>query len=192
MGEISIILSKNVTTEQCHAIRLYLEDVSQLSSRDWRIALEGFDLIRGSVVCIDGEKFTFEMFYRLFVEQHYTDLFIQQIYDEPNLAQTGRRIQASIAREILHRLSSEGLYGRHIANSEYLASYLLYWWSAFAKGYLFELSIFRDLESADIQFIAHDIQTRRGRLSPSDLFVEGLSGDIKNTTYFLYSSRSFP
>lgn len=192
MSEIQIILSENVTTEQCRAVRLYFDDVNQLSSRDWRTALEGFDSLRSSVVCIDSEKFTFEMFYKLFVEQRYTDQFIQRIYNEPNLEQTGRRIQASTAREILHRLSEEGLYSRHIANSEYLASYLLYWWAAFAKGYLFELSIFRDLESAGIQFVAHDIRTRRGRLSPSDLFVEGLAGDIKNTTYFLYSSRSFP
>ena len=192
MSEIQIILSENVTTEQCRAVRLYLDDVNQLSSRDWRTALEGFDSLRSSVVCIDGEKFTFEIFYKLFVEQRYTDQFIQRIYNEPNLEQTGRRIQASIAREILHRLSEEGLSSRHIVNSEYLASYLLYWWAAFAKGYLFELSIFRDLESTGIQFVAHDIRTRQGRFSPSDLFVEGLAGDIKNTTYFLYSSRSFP
>lgn len=59
MSEIQIILSENVTTEQCRAVRLYFEDVSQLSSRDWRIALEGFDSLHNSVVCIDREKFTF-------------------------------------------------------------------------------------------------------------------------------------
>ena len=192
MSEIRIILSENVTTEQCSVARLYFEDVNCLSRRDWRIVLEGFDSLRSSIVCIGGEKFTFEMFYKLFVEQRYTDKFIQRIYNEPNIEQTGRRIQASIAREILHRLSEKGLYGRHITNSEYLAAYLLYWWAAFANGYLFELSIFRDLKSAGIQFVAHDIRRRQSRLSPSDLFVEGLAGDIKNTTYFLYSSRSFP
>ena len=166
MSDIQIILSENVTTEQRRAVRLYFEDVTRLSSLDWRITLEGFDSLRSSIVWIDGEKFTFEMFYKIYVEQRYTDKFIQRIYNEPNLEQTGRRIQASIAREILHRLSEEGFYGRHIANSEYLAAYLLYWWAAFANGYLFELSIFRDLESAEIQFVAHAYKESTKQIFP--------------------------
>jgi hypothetical protein len=89
-------------------------------------------------------------------------------------------------------LEREGLYDESLMNSEYLAAYCLYWWTAFAKGYRFELEIFRDLRASDITFIAHDLRKRLERRSPYDLVVLGQVGDIKSTTYFLYTLRTLP
>jgi hypothetical protein len=67
----------------------------------------------------------------------------------------------------------------------YLLTFCLYWWSAFAVGYAFEVEIFRDLRAEGIEFFAHDITNRNERLSPFDLTVLGLRGDVKYSTWFL-------
>lgn len=70
-----------------------------------------------------------------------------------------------------------------------LLAYCLYSWESFATGYAFEVEIYRDLTAAGIAFEAHDIRDRQGRLSPYDLKVLGLRGDIKTSLYFLYVRR---
>lgn len=89
-------------------------------------------------------------------------------------------------------LEREGLYREEVACSEYLAAYCLYWWTAFARGYRFELMVFRDLRAGGIAFVAHDLRKRAERRSPYDLVVLRQLGDIKSTTYFLYSARALP
>jgi hypothetical protein len=68
-------------------------------------------------------------------------------------------------------------------------AYCLYFWESFAAGYAFEVEIFRDLSASGIRFKAHDIRTRRSRLSPYDLEIMGLRGDVKTSFYFLYVGR---
>jgi hypothetical protein len=87
-------------------------------------------------------------------------------------------------------LEREGLYDESVANSEYFAAHCLYWWSAFARGYRFEVAMFRDLEASGIEFDAHDISVRAERLSAYDLVVLEQLGDIKHTTYFLHAARA--
>ena len=74
--------------------------------------------------------------------------------------------------------------------TESLLAYCLYWWAV--RGYAFEIEIFRDLEAASIHYTSHDLRVREQRFSPCDLTVSSMTGDIKNTTYFLYVARSFP
>jgi hypothetical protein len=62
-------------------------------------------------------------------------------------------------------------------SSEYLAAYCLYWWTAFARGYRFEVAVFRDLSASGIAFVAHDLRKRRERRSPYDLIVQRQRGD---------------
>jgi len=45
--------------------------------------------------------------------------------------------------------------------------YCLYWWSAFARGYIFALMAFRDMKVSGIKFTGHDISNRAERFSPS-------------------------
>jgi hypothetical protein len=58
-------------------------------------------------------------------------------------------------------------------------------WVSFARGYRFEVSIYRDLKVSGVEFVAHDILNPDERHSPFDLIVLGLRGDIKYSTYFL-------
>jgi len=101
-------------------------------------------------------------------------------------------LQQQYAFDILAMLEGEGLYLNDVAGSEYLAAYCLYWWTAFARGYRFELMIFRDLRASGIVFIAHDLRQRAERRSPYDVVVLRHVGDIKSTTYFLSSVRTLP
>ncbi len=73
-----------------------------------------------------------------------------------------------------------------------LLAHCLYWWNSFGKGYLYEVTIFRDLRATGIRFVGHDLRHREERLSPSDLVVLGHHGDIKTSTYFLHVTRTFP
>lgn len=64
--------------------------------------------------------------------------------------------------------------------------YCLYWWASFARGYLFEQEVFRDLTQAGIRFEAHQPEYGQQRYAPFDLVAFGLgSGDIKTSIYFL-------
>ena len=76
--------------------------------------------------------------------------------------------------------------------TECLLAYCLYWWASFARGSTFELEIFRDLDVAGVRSTAHDLRVRAERFSPCDLTLLDMTGDIKNTTYFLHVARLFP
>jgi hypothetical protein len=72
-----------------------------------------------------------------------------------------------------------------IPHAEYLIIYCLAEWGAFARGYLFETMILRELQSSGILTQAHHPVMER--FSPYDLYVLGLGyGDIKN----MYSGNS--
>ena len=95
------------------------------------------------------------------------------------------RLQAATARQIVQWMQQQGFYQKGQAESRWLLIFCLYWWSAFALGYAFEVEIFRDLQAAGVEFFGHDITNREERLSPFDLTVMGLRGDVKYSTWFL-------
>ena len=95
------------------------------------------------------------------------------------------QITARFARQIRNVLEEEGLLMRDAPFSVLLQGYCLYWWQSFSRGYAFEVYIMRDLKAANIEFQMHDIRSQRGRLSPADLIVLDLLGDIKTSVYFL-------
>lgn len=72
-----------------------------------------------------------------------------------------------------------------IPETRLLLAYCLYWWEATAKGYAFEIEIFRDLEYSGIDFVAHNIRRQAERFTVYDLQVSRFLGDIKTSTYFL-------
>ena len=82
-------------------------------------------------------------------------------------------------------MEEEGLLTRAAPFSVLLQGYCLYWWQSFSRGYAFEVYIMRDLKAANIEFQMHDIRRQIGRLSPADLIVLDLLGDIKTSVYFL-------
>jgi hypothetical protein len=135
---------------------------------------------------------SFQQLYDRYVDRQYADDFIAHLMALEDLEADAEPLQRKIAFEILARLEQEGLYHEELASSEYLAAYCLYWWTSFARGYRFELTIFRDLHTSGIVFTAHDLRKRAERRSPYDLVVLRQLGDIKSTTYFLYSARTLP
>jgi hypothetical protein len=50
-----------------------------------------------------------------------------------------------------------------------LYTYLLYWWSSFARGYALEVEIFHDLKASGVSFQAHDLHDPQACYSLSDL-----------------------
>jgi alpha/beta superfamily hydrolase len=56
---------------------------------------------------------------------------------------------------------------------------------AFARGYVLEAEVFRDLQQSGIPLTAHDLRNRQQRYSHSDLTVNGMAGDMKMSVYFV-------
>jgi len=104
----------------------------------------------------------------------------------------GARIQAEIARAVVEHFQNQGFFQPGIVETYYLLAFCLYRWWNFARGYIFEVNIFRDLEQSGIVFAAHDLSKPGERYSDFDLIVLGLKGDIKRLLYFLDDLARMP
>ena len=102
------------------------------------------------------------------------------------------KITASFARQIRPTLQKEGFLRRDEPYGVILQCYCLYWWQSFARGYAFEVTIMRDLIASGIEIQMHDIRDRLARLSPADLVVLDLLGNIKSSIYFLQEQSYLP
>ena len=111
--------------------------------------------------------------------------FIGQLFETSNVVEESPQISAKFARQIKNILLEADLLIRDAPFSVLFYGYCLYWWQSFSRGYAFEVYIMRDLKAANIKFQMHDIRSQRGRLSPADLVVQELLGDIKTSIYFL-------
>lgn len=187
---MQIRLAYSITDEQRAAVLKYLVDRQGMSEQEWLQTLKAFDLLAESVVIREGQKLTFAQIYRGQVEEQYADFFIEQLLQMQQVEVEGTRLKAVIARQISQRLAEQRLYRRDVEASKYLLAYCYYWWDSFARGYLFEARIFKDLEMANISFLPHDLRRRSERFSRSDLVVMGYEGDIKTSTYFLHTTRT--
>ena len=170
----------------------YLGEAERFSLAEWVTLLGAFTTLSDSQVRLDEEILTFQAFYDRFVDQAYSDALIADLCGETDIPTHAPAIQAGYARRIYQQLRAEPLALGRAVVTRYLLAYCLYWWASFARGYAFEVEIARDLEASGVPFAAHDLRVREERFSPSDLTVLGMTGDIKNTTYFLSVARSFP
>ena len=119
------------------------------------------------------------------MDKRFADPFLEALTETQDLEKDALTLQASAARRIGRFLDGSPDFSRRDPKCQLLLVYCLYWWSAFARGYIFEVSIFRDLEASGIAYVAHDVTDRWERFSPYDLIVLDLRGDIKYTTYFI-------
>jgi hypothetical protein len=165
---LRIDLSRNVTGEHQSLGLRYLSEAERFSLVEWVTLLEAFTRLSDSMVWLNGESFSFQVFYDRFIDQTQSDGFITDLFAETDVAAGAPAIQASYARRIYHQLRSEPLALGDTPDTECLLSYCLYWWASFARGCAFEVEIFRDLEAAGIHFVAHDLRVREQRFSPSD------------------------
>jgi hypothetical protein len=187
---IRVILPPEIAARHRNAALKYFEKTERLGAADWALILETFDALSRAVVTIGRKRWTFRQVYDRYVDLRYSDDFISRLLARDDPEAQAPLLQRETASAMLGMLEEEGLYREDVPGSEYLAAYCLYWWTAFARGYAFEATVFRDLRDSGIAFVAHDLRKRRERLSPYDLTVLRQLGDVKNTTYFLHAART--
>jgi len=161
----------------------------EFNLEEWRVAIRAFDLLKEAAVVTADGILPFPAVYYRYIESRYVETFIQTLLDAANIEAAGVQTWASIAQNIMPELQRAGLISPKQPSTRLLTAYCLYWWYAFAYGYIFEVEILRDLEQSGIQFTAHDLTQRQARLSAWDLEVLGFRGDIKRSLAFLQTAR---
>jgi hypothetical protein len=179
-----IEIHSQLTSQHEHVLLGYLHSTRNLPPAQWLILFEAVEHLGLSTLVIDATAYTFRQFYNQFIDAQFADTFIGQLVQLTELKEA-TVLQASIARQIVAFL--QGLSGFSLQQKacRLFMVYCLYWWGAFARGYIFEQEIFEDLAESGIEYVPHDITDRQGRFSPYDLVIAGLRGDVKYTTYFL-------
>jgi hypothetical protein len=188
---IRITLPGHFTVAQERLIRKYLVEGRQsLTSAEWPILLMGFDALHEAIIEIGQSiKQTFRQVYETQVDIPLADSYIQRLLALKDVAREHSSLRAEIARSIVAHLRQSKWCPKDNPETNLLLAYCLYFWESFATGYAFEVEIFRDLTKSGVSFQAHDIRHRSTRLSPYDLQVLNLRGDIKASSYFLLVRR---
>jgi len=167
-------------------------DSSRLQKEQWLQLREVMTILARSFVTIIGYTCTFERFYYEEIDIPYAESFIAHLVTYANVERDGARKQADIARAVVERFQKQGFFQPGVVETYYLLAFCLYRWWNFARGYIFEVSIFRDLEQSGIVFAAHDLSKPGERYSDCDLILLGSKGDIKRSLYFLDDLASTP
>ena len=184
--EISIHIVNELTDTDLPILRRYLANAVHLSEAEWRHLRNAINHLSRSEVNFGGRRYTFRRFYATFINGTYARPFLQQLQSLNDLQLEGTALQASMARKIMTWLASNGLSPTQVLYADLLLVYCLYWWAAFAKGYLFEQVIIRDLLASKVLFDAHEVTYGQERYSQFDLQIEDMGkGDIKASLYFL-------
>lgn len=184
--DITIELTPGLTAEDMEVLRRYLADSFRLSDQEWQRLRAAMDRLSHSTVVFGGRRYRFRRFYDVFINGTYARPFLRQLRHLSDLRRDGPALQADVARKITTWLRLNGLVPSAVAGADYLLIYCLYWWAAFARGYLFEQIVIRDMKAAGIRFQAHAPERGWERYLPYDLSVPVLgNGDIKASLYFL-------
>ena len=182
----TIELTSALTNEDAAVLRRYLADPFHLSDQDWQRLRAVIDSLSQSTVVFGDRRYRFKRFYAIFINGTYARPYLQQLGELDDLQREGVALQASIARKLMAWLRANGLIPTLVSDAEYLIVYCLYWWAAFARGYLFEQIIIRDLTADGIDLQAHAPEKGTERYTPFDLMISPLGkGDIKTSIYFL-------
>jgi hypothetical protein len=161
----------------------------RFSQREWRTALRAFDLLREAAVITPQGIMPFSALYFQHIEESYADGFIRSLLAAEDVTRAGIEGWAEVAGRIPTILHDAGLLPAQQPTARLLVAYCLYWWYAFAYGYMFEVEVLRDLEQSGVEFSAHSLADRAERLSRHDLEVLGFRGDIKRSLAFLQTVR---
>jgi hypothetical protein len=151
---------------------------------------EAIDLLAQSTIVVADEMFTFTQFYDRFVDQPYANRIIAQLDAATDPMRVVPSLQAETARHIVADFATRSKFNATNAERKLLLAFCLYWWGAFARGYAFEIAIFRDLTQSGVAFMPHDYRRREERRSFCDFFVDGFAADVKLSTYFLATTRA--
>lgn len=182
--EIAIIIPPLFTDEDERAVLDYLHD--QLRGPvAWDRASLAFDRLDEAALLIDGAQTTFRRLYRDEIDQHLAQSYLNELQTLDDLVTESPVLWARYARQLMATIRQRGWLRAGMPESRLLASYLLYWWNSFARGYAVEEEVFRDLRRNGIVFWAHDLRDPDQRYTPADLVVNGRAGDIKLSISFL-------
>ncbi|MBC8263024.1 MAG: hypothetical protein H8E47_02745 [Anaerolineales bacterium] len=192
MASIKITLHPSLDQSDSNILARYLQESHRFYSKEWQALMRAIDRLERSQVWFQGQRYTFRQFYRQMIDDRYAGPFLEQLYNLADVGQKGRRLWAARAREIARWLRQTGLRDDQTDYAGYLAAYCLYWWSAFARGYIFELSIFRKLESNGVIFSPHDPRQLSERYAGHDLTIGDWKGDVKLSFYFLPEMKAPP
>jgi len=174
-----------------HGCHVYARLPRSLTRAEWGPALAAFDLLHAGRVTSDGETLTFQAFYLRRIDAAHATPLIEELLAATDVEADGARLAEAHWRQIIAALTEQGVAGETVAARALLA-YCLYWWRSFSKGYVREVAVFRDLEQSGIVFEAHDLRDPDERRSVHDLTVLGRRGDVKTSTYFIHTARTFP
>lgn len=185
MTNIAIVLSSELTGEDRTILHRYLDEALSFSGTEWRRSREAIGRLAKSTIRFSARWYRFDQFYRLFIDNTYAHPFLNHILETPDLEQAGPRLQADISRKIQAWLRINGIWPGVVPGAEYLVIFCLYRWAAFARGYLFEVAVLRDLEESGLHVAVHNL-TGVERYARFDLHITNLgNGDVKASTYFL-------
>ena len=191
-ADLKIELAERLTQLQREILTQYVLDSNRLQKEQWRQLREVITILARSHVTITENTRTFGRFYYEEVDTPHAELFLSRLVTCENVERDGARMQAEIARAVVEYFQNQGFFQPGTVATYYLLAFCLYRWWNFARGYIFEVSIFRDLEQSGIVFAAHDLSKSDERYSDYDLIVLELKGDIKRSLYFLDDLMSTP
>ncbi len=192
MASIEISLHSTLDQSDSNILARYLQESYRFSKEEWQSLLPAIDRLGRSRVWFQGQRCTFRQFYRQMIDARYAGPFLEQLYNLADLDQEGQRLWAVKAREITRWLRQNGVDDKQTDYAGYLVAYCLYWWCAFARGYIFELAIFRRLETNCVVFSPHDPRQLSERYAGHDLIIGEWKGDVKLSFYFLSASEAPP
>jgi hypothetical protein len=187
MAGLKIELPPEFTLKHENAVINYLSD-NLRGREDWRQAFAAFDLLDNAVLVDENGRHAFRSLYMEIVDLNLADSYIQSLLALANITKESPALWSRYARYIVSECQRRGWQQANLPGARILVSYLLYWWGAFARGYAFEVEIFRDLHQSGIVFEAHDLLDRQSRYSVSDLVVHRMTGDIKTSVYFVQAA----
>jgi len=154
----------------------------------WAKAFEAFDLLDQAALVTAQGYFTFRALYQRIVDRQMADNYLGELLTLRDVEQQSPALWSRFARQIVSEFRQRGWRRSDVPEARLLLSYLLYWWGAFARGYAFEVEVFRDLRNSGVQFQAHNLLDRQQRYSLSDLTVSGMAGDVKTSIYFVQAA----
>jgi hypothetical protein len=187
-----IALVVDLTDTQRELLVRYAARPRSIRGYEWRETLTAFDVMGNSTLTVDGRTLKFAAFYDEFVDDRYAAAFIESLQELADVEADGLTLVSEFAEKVLTDLEQTGVTLTGSVGERCLVAFCYYWWTSFGKGYVRKVTVFRDLMAAGIAFDAHDLSDKRQRFSSYDLTVSGWRGDIKTTTYFLHTRRSFP
>lgn len=191
MTQLFIWLPQGFQAQHQLVVEQYLVDSRKLTRNQWKLVLQAFDLLGSATAQQGGEVHTFRTLYRLLIENVYANPYLKKLTGMNNPEQEGLQLQAKITHQIETKVKQFGWVDLQLAPySLYLQAYCTFWWKSFAKGYRFEMAVFRDLEDSGIRFWADDFTQSAQRYMPYDLIINDWEGDIRTSTYFLTTART--